>query len=98
MGRVVELFGQHEWPRTMPVTIPEILAMKRLVLLAMLAALGLSVAGCSHNWLRQCWYRGDPCNVCPTYESTPAVMGQEYMTPGPAAEVLPGPVQSDPST
>ena len=98
MSGVVELFGQHGWPQMMPKTTPEILAMKRLVLLAILAITALPLAGCNRGWPR-CWgYRGDPCNVCPSYESMPGVMGQEYITPGPAAEVLPGPVQSDPST
>ncbi|MFV1966525.1 MAG: hypothetical protein ACC628_13960 [Pirellulaceae bacterium] len=72
--------------------------MKRLVVLAIFATVGLSLAGCSQTWPRWSWYRGDPCNVSPTYESMPAVMGQEYMAPTPSAEVLPGPVHSESST
>jgi hypothetical protein len=72
--------------------------MKRLVVIAMLVTLGSSIAGCSQTWPRCWWFRGDPCNVCPTYESMPAMIGPEYVTPAPAAEVLPGPVESESST
>jgi len=71
--------------------------MKRLVVLTMFAILGMSLAGCCRAWPRWWMFRGDPCNVCPNYESMP-VVGQEYMAPGPSAEVLPGPVSSEPST
>ena len=73
--------------------------MKRLFVLFIIAAFAVPFAGCCNGWPRLWSYRGDPCNVCPSYESMPAVSGGLVVPQGQGTEVLlPGPVSTESST
>lgn len=72
--------------------------MKRLHVLLVFAVFALPLPGCCNAWPRWWGYRGDPCNVYPTYESAPAVEGAWMVAPEQGTEVLPGPATAEPST
>ena len=70
---------------------------KYMMMMSIVAAVTVSLAGCNGVWPRCGWYRGDACEVCPTYESYPAV-SEGWMVPSMTApEVLPGPATTQPS-
>jgi len=94
----VELLDLPDTPRLLHLAFPEIHAMKRLLVLIIIAAFAAPLAGCCDAWPRLWSYRGDPCNVYPSYESMPAVSGGLIAPPAQGTEVLPGPASMESST
>ena len=72
--------------------------MKKTMIFTILAALAVSLAGCSSAWPRCWWYRGDACEVSPTYDYCPTGSGQMIVPQASMPEVLPGPANTEPTT
>jgi len=76
--------------------------MKKIMILT-IVTLAASSVGCCQGWPRMSWFRGDACNDCATYETTPnysgfnsgAVNGYNAGVVIPNLPALPGPAATN---
>lgn len=76
--------------------------MKRIMILMIVTMVASSI-GCNSAWPRRWFFRGDACNNCATYETTPTFSGYQpgIVVPsnadvfGPNFPALPGPAATN---
>lgn len=71
--------------------------MKNLMILAVVAVTASSM-GCCQGLPRMSWFRGDACNDCATYETTPNYSGYNAYDAGvvvPNLPAMPGPAATN---
>jgi len=51
------------------------------IMILMVVTVAASSLGCCQGWSRPSWFRGDACNDCATYETTPNYSGYGAANP-----------------